>query len=380
ALSRIETTRTETAMAQTRGEWVAKALAGSWRESAFPSPLTFEQFEAIVPFLLRTGSGALAWRTARAAGNDLPELANAYRVHALESAVHAHRLERLMETFANAGIHSLLCKGWATAQFYAEAGCRPYGDFDLAVPASQHQDAAAILNAANGRFGTVDLHSAPPDLDDRPTHVLLARSRKFAVGRQTVTALSPGDQLRQACLHFARHGGWRPLWLCDVAAIVERGAIDWDEVLTGRNAVWVAAIVSLACDLFQAKIPTQRTASCPTWLKRTVLQQWSRGHIGDSHSRPQTDWSKTAWRVDACLRGIAERWPNRLEAAIASHALPETSWPGWCLQMRAVVRRTFFYLGHRRKSPVRNDANAFNVHQPEASEAVWPTARISSGV
>ena len=43
------------------------------------------------------------------------------------------------------------------------------------------------------------------------------------------------DQLRQLCLHLLRHGACRPLWLCDVAVMLESlpGDFDWDRCLGG---------------------------------------------------------------------------------------------------------------------------------------------------
>jgi hypothetical protein len=272
------------------GENLAAVLAGSWRPAFSIPRLSSSELAEVVPSLLETGAGSLAWwrlrssalRTSAAARS----LHQAYRKHTLEAVAHEKRLQRLSALMQAAGLDPILIKGWATARLYPQAGLRPYGDIDLCVPPEYLGRAAAVLETAGGSCGEVDLHGSVPDLADRTWNEMLRRSQLAAVGDARVRVLSQEDHLRLLCLHQVRHGMWRPLWLCDVGAALEAAPdnFDWDYCLSGNAkwSRWVLAVVGLAQRLLGADVrPTriaQRAADAvPPWMVETVLWRWESG-------------------------------------------------------------------------------------------------------
>ena len=83
----------------------------------------------------------------------------------------------------------------------------------------------------------VDLHAGFAELEDRGEASLFARSVVVDVQGVHVRVFGPEDHLRLVALHLLRHGGTRPIWLTDVAAMVEAGRepLDWDLVLAGKS-------------------------------------------------------------------------------------------------------------------------------------------------
>jgi hypothetical protein len=276
----------------------------------------------IAPPVLSTGGGALAfWRLRQAGLASAPEAAafrQAYRLHTLESAVHEQRLPQALKHLRAAGLEPLLGKGWAAARLYPEPGLRPYGDIDLFVPAGVHAEAQGALRAGADPPLPVDLHRGFADLDDREPHALLARARTLDLAGASVRVFAPEDHLRLLALHALRHGLSRPIWLCDVAALVEAegDALDWDCLLRGdlRRTEAVTCALGLARLLLGARLDSApapvREGTLPSWLPPAVLRQWGRG---------------SAWRnrVDDYLRlpatalgKLPRHWPNAVAATM----------------------------------------------------------------
>lgn len=304
-----------------RGRRMAALLEGSWRASAPPLCLTPADLAATAPLALATGAGALAfWRLRHAGRASSPEAApfqQAYRLHALESAIHEQRVPEAFARLRAAGIEPLLAKGWAAARLYPETGLRPYGDIDLFVPADRHAAAAAALRVSDAPL-PVDLHRGFADLDDRDEDALVARSRTVELAGTPVRVFGSEDHLRLLSLHALRHGVSRPLWLCDVAALVEAEgrALDWDYLFQGRprRTEAVKCAVALAGRLLAARLDgvpaTVATHTLPSWLEPAVLRQWGLG---------------SAWRgpIEAYLRRptralwpLRRHWPNAVAATV----------------------------------------------------------------
>jgi hypothetical protein len=176
-------------------------------------------------------------------------------------------------------------KGWTAARLYAEAGLRPYGDLDLCVAPDQYGAARAALDDA---VPTVDVDlqhglrinsRAVPELPDFDE--ARARASHLALDGLDLVVLSPEDHLALSSVHLLSHGVWRPLWLCDVAAALERmpDRFDWGRCLlrNHRLAMWVRATVWLAERLLGARPshPPPGAYRPPRWLERAVLRQWS---------------------------------------------------------------------------------------------------------
>jgi hypothetical protein len=209
-------------------------------------------------------------------------------------------------------------KGWAVARLYPEPGLRPYGDIDLFVRPEWHAPAKAVL--ANARMvGTpVDLHTCFSDMPDRSPDQLYDRSQPVELNGVTVRVPGMEDHLRLLCLHLLRHGARRPLWLCDVGAILDALPADFDRAycLQGERlrSDWVVAVLQLARELLGARLDGWSEdilgGHVPRWLVQSLLDVWG-GSFQPNSSRPM---AQALRRPTWLLSGARERWPNPVEA------------------------------------------------------------------
>jgi len=144
------------------------------------------------------------------------------------------------------------------------------------------------------------------------------------------------DQVRILCLHFLKHGGWRPIWLCDIAVLLEsrNGGFNWETCLgpNARRARWIGCTIALARELLDARIPEgappASLTAAPQWLSRTVLREWGdlRFPCAAALSRSLTRLWRRPWEVKNVLAG---RWRNSVQATVdcngAFNMLPR--WP-----------------------------------------------------
>ena len=150
--------------------------------------------------------------------------------------------------------------------------------------------------------------------------------------------------MRLVCLHFLRHGGWRPLWLCDVGLLAESlpPDFDWDICLRGsiRHVDQIACTLGLAHTLLGAALPDlplwRRTQSLPRWLSSALLAQWSTRYERYSGA-PFMHYVSKHRGVIAALR---RRWPNPIEATVSIGG-PFDSWPRFPFQVGDCLRRAW---------------------------------------
>jgi putative nucleotidyltransferase-like protein len=286
-------------------------------------------------------AGLAWWRLREAAPeNALRPLHDAARYQALQAALLEAQLEQAFAVLRAAGVEPILGKGWAAARLYPAPGLRPCGDIDLYLPAPQTAMArGALIAAKSGPLG-VDLHEGFAEIDDRPAADLYRRSRTVRLGSTDVRVFGPEDHLRLLVLHMLRHGGWRPLWLCDVAAAVESEAVDGEALLSGdgRRTDWLACGLVLARELLGASLDglpgRVRERRLPRWLGPTVLGQWGNDSFQPQGRRtPMADVPVRQWA--AALR---QRWPNGVEATVGLHG-PFNGWPRLPFQLAECARR-----------------------------------------
>jgi len=355
------------------GDLVAALLAGAWRPVAAPPALPAREIEPVLRSaearLLGAGCGPLVWRAV--ATTDLRSHASAapyrdaYRHHAVHAEVELRGIAAAVAALREHGIEPLLVKGWATARLYPELGLRPFGDLDLCVRPEEREAAeralalSALAGPIAGPIARVDLHTSLADLAGRSLDELYERGALAALGDPAATrvrVLDAGDHLRLLALHLLRHGAWRPLWLCDVALVVERdgAALDWDLCLRGtrRDARRVACVMGLARRVLGAELPSglppevsRAVRRVPRWLVAATLAQWGRPYtrytdrpIATSASRP----------LDL-LAAVRRRWPNAIEATMSLDA-PFDGLPRLPLQLTDALRRARRALTARRVS------------------------------
>jgi hypothetical protein len=308
-----------------KGPLVAAVLAGSWRSSNYP-PLTIDQdaLQEVTPLLCRSGAAALAWRrikdTPLAASPAGETLRDTYRHQSLRSGVHEQQVEKVFRVLREAEVDAFLVKGWAAAILYEQNDLRPAGDIDVCVRPEHYGKALAAL--AESECST-DLHTSLGEIGERSFDELLARSTTVPLGAENVRTLCTEDHLALLCIHLLKHGGWRPLWLCDIAAAIE--SLPWNfnwDICLGKHeqrARWIACTFGLAERLLQADIsgvPLDRDQMrVPDWITETVLYHWSRLFPGDTlPMRSAQLMSVTLKQRRDILKGILERWPDPITA------------------------------------------------------------------
>lgn len=357
-MAQTSTTIAEASTRNSRGRLVALALAGAWRRSPTAPEISAEELVEVTPLLLGSGAGALGWWRVRhsdlRSSSAALELQQAYRLCTLHAAIHEREIEQVFVLLRSAGVEPILVKGWAIARVYPEAGLRPYGDIDLCVRPEQYLTARGVLESPRGRGYWVDLHEGLVKLDDRDLDDVYARSQLVKLGEVDVRVLGPEDHLRVLCVHLLRHGAWRPLWLCDIAAAVEfRPAdFDWDRCLSSnsRRADWVACSIGLAHQLLGAQVDDTpvawRAKHLPTWLIPNVLEQWETPYpMCQAPMRYPEPMATYVRHPNGAFQALRKRWPNAIEATVSVEG-PLNELPRLPFQLAHCFSRAARFLTH----------------------------------
>lgn len=339
-----------------RGRLLTALLAGAWR--SFPPELKnfAEELPALTPLLVESGAASLAWRRVRHCdwldSRVAQELQQAYRHSTIQGDLHQHEIKQVFTLLRSVGVEPVLVKGWAAARLYPEVGLRPSGDIDLCVHPAQYDRAEAALNEWTDHQFAVDLHNGFENLDQENVDVLYSRSQLIGLGDVSIRVLAPEDHLRVLCVHFLRHGAFRPLWLCDIAAAVEGrpSDFDWERCLGThrRRRDWVACAVGLAHQLLGALVddtPVERRSELlPRWLIPTTLKQWDAPSTMEHGSMRHRAAMVTYLRdPTGLLNDLRNRWPNPIEATVRMGG-PFNEFPRLPFQVGDCVARTAKFL------------------------------------
>jgi hypothetical protein len=337
--------------AQNDGNLIAKVLISAWRSSPAPVDIPVHELDVVVPFLLESGAGGLGWWRLRfsnfQASAAVVQLQQAYRLHTLESGLHEQDLRRVLSVLRDGGVEPILVKGWAAAQLYPQPGLRPYGDIDLCVHPKNYARAKSLLSSDPRRI-RIDLHQGFKSFDNRSWEELHERSVLLKIDDVEVRVLSPEDHLRLLCFHFLREGGWRPLWLCDIAAALESRPADFSwEVCLGRNQEdldWFACAIVLAHCLLEANtdgVPLTITAKrLPCWFVPSILKEWEAPKMPRRHQTPMRNF----WRAPLLsIKGLRYHWPNAIEGTMGVRG-PFNEMPRLPFQLANCALRTIDYL------------------------------------
>ena len=328
-----------------RGRVVAQLLTGAWRSSPPSTLVKPEELAEIAMLLLKSGASALAWRALRESGlrdcTAASQLQQAYRMHALQEAISQRVLMKVIPVFRSFGAEPVLVKGWAIARLYPEPGLRPYCDLDFCVSPSHYTAARAALKDADTGGALVDLHLGFGKFYEQQTDRVFERTQMIRLGEVDVRVLCPEDDLRFLCLHLLRHGAIRPLWLTDIAVLIEsrKDDFDWDRCLSGsrRHVDWVACAISLAHHLLGVDIrgiPVgRRLEHLPNWLVAPTLKAW-----GTPAESPR---QVAAYLRDpiGLLKELRHHWPNPTEATMTVHG-PFNELPRLPFQLGHLIWRT----------------------------------------
>lgn len=316
-----------------QGELVASALQGVWRAGDLPPfDLSEAELDQITPLLMGSGAAALGWRVVdrsalrQSSSGEL--LHQAYRLQLLQSEIQEQKIEKVFRLLREAALDAILAKGWAAAGLYPNRTLRPYGDIDICVRARDHQAVSELFKSPEGSDCWIDLHRQFSEIGNRTVEELFSRSKVQSVGQEEVRVLGDEDHFALLCIHLLKHGAWRPLWLCDVAAAMESPSptFDWELCLGSdtTRASWIQSAFGLAHRLLGAKtnnLPLKmRTLPVPEWLVDTVLQQWSNPfamyQAPMNHPVPMAEILR---RPSGLIGGLRQRWPNPIMATISVH-------------------------------------------------------------
>jgi len=316
---------------RSQGHLLATLLSGSWRPEPPPLQLPREDLERAASLAITSGvAGLVSWRMQRSSLSGAEQvvrlLKRAYLRQTMASLRHQDGIRHIFEHLRSAGVEPLLVKGWANARLYPDAGLRPYTDYDVYVSHDDYHAALAQLPALHTEL-SVDLHEGVPHRYSMATEGVLARSRLVPLGDAQIRVPAAEDALRITSLHLMtpHHAGWRPLWLCDVAALLESlpARFDWDLCL-GRDrrlADWLIGTIGLAHVLLGARIdhlPVREQASrIPRWLAPALLRQWD---LAPAHHQGPPFATHLGRRPGEVLRALRQRWPNPLDATLAVRA------------------------------------------------------------
>lgn len=350
---------------------LASGLASSWRQRPPSLPLRIDELTGLAPLLCESGAGGLVWRRLRGSALEASRparvLRDLYRHYVLDATTQEERLPLVVALLRHKGIEPVLVKGWSVARLYPEIGSRPCGDIDLCVAPERMADATAALMAAGSAARDVDLHAGFADLEDHGWDKAFRRSRLVPLERTDIRILGAEDQLRQLCLHLMRHGGFRPLWLCDVAVALEAlpPSFDWDYCLRGERCLtdWVVCTIGLARKLLDARIAdtevARRADALPRWLESTVLHLWGQGsRSSDVVSMPFSAYPRT-WT--GLRTALGQRWPNPIRATYKLRRSPFTRLPRKLVQLAAFFIRTSQFAVSKLQ-PVETLARPFDIH------------------
>ena len=341
-----------------KGEESAEILAGAWRQPSFRKPgCSSQNLHRLAPLLIAGGAAALTWFHIRQHKSEFSEsVLNLYRQEYIGSAARAaaqeEELERVLSAFQAVGIRSILLKGWSVARLYPEPGLRPLGDIDLWIDPLRIAEASDVLGRVASGRQSVDLqHDQFCRFENRRFADFYDSCETVQLGLTPIKVLGWEDQLRTLCLHFLKHGGWRPIWLCDIAMVLEsrEGTFDWNVCLgeNPRRARWIGSTIALARELLRAKIPDGASPDAipnpPEWLTRTVLREWSDPRPPCAASLPLVLPSLLCrpWELKTGMRG---RWRNSIQATVDCDG-PFNNVPRWPYQLWDAVYRALHFSG-----------------------------------
>jgi Uncharacterised nucleotidyltransferase len=320
-----------------QGDLVAAVLRGSWRTDPPQPEFTVPQLDSIVPQLVGTGAAGLAWRVVShdaelAASQPGQRLWEAWMLEVGRAGAQRRQLFDVVQRTSAAGLDPLLIKGWSVARHYPGPGLRPSADIDLCL---RPEEEAAGRGVVSGMSAALDFDHLE-ELEGETIEALFDRSIVVELDGLPVRLAGPVDELRILCLHFLKHGGWRPLWLCDIAMLCERSPESAEHASSGAGRVheYVRAAIGLAHQLLGAE--GAGTSPPPRWMVSAVRREWgspikirARGPLA-----PVLPWRRF-------LKDLPGRFPNAVAATAATNA-PLTGSP------RAVVRLAAIGAGCRR--------------------------------
>lgn len=327
------------------GSEIARVLTHSWRHPVEPVTLP-ESLERYLPLLTSLGVAGLVYRKLDLRNNVgvVNYWSDAFRQFAVEAMLHEHSVVDIFQRARARQVEPILFKGWAIARLYPDVALRPYGDIDLWVRPEEIESLSAALPPDNQYC--VEPHATFYRDFERSFDEVMRDSQLVRLGDESIRLPSAEDHLRFVCLHFLHHGGWRPLWLCDVALMIESrpNNFDWDKCLRGsrKYADWVICVIGLANQLLGANIsgtPAEKRAqSLPRWISEAALSQWGKGSGMSRAENLSVAFAERPAGPRQVSQALSEHWRNPIQASVEMNA-GFNDWPRIAFQIGAAVSR-----------------------------------------
>jgi hypothetical protein len=343
-------TSTEAGGAPARvGELLARAYAGAWRADPPPLSMPLGDVASILPNLIDFGGVGLAWPRLEARAGEYGAAGMALE-YGYRQQMDANRdapasVASAVRLLIDAGVEPVLFKGWAISRLYPSEAVRLSGDIDVVVRSRDFDRAKAAIGEAyaTGLSAHVDLHRED-DWLDLPGRDFRCHLETIPVNEVDVLVPSHEDHLRIVCHHFIRHAAFRPLWLCDIALMLESRPpnFDWDRFLRrdGLRTDWMVTALLLAHEVLGARIDDTpaagRARHLPAWLVPALLTRWE-----------HNERSVESIMAEVGDRGILSefsrhRWPDPIGATVYLNA-PFNRFPRLPLQWAAFLHRAATY-------------------------------------
>ncbi|MDQ2744837.1 MAG: nucleotidyltransferase family protein [Chloroflexota bacterium] len=267
---------------------------------------------------------------------------------AMKALLLTETVKEVWDVLARRNIDPVMLKGLSSARHYRTAGDRPFGDVDLLISSEALRPAISMLEEVGFRVTGVD-HSQSVtavgmsraneylDLQTGLRRFTVEESRE-ALNTQAILHLDDGREVRILppylevrflAVHALWHGISRPIWLCDLASILNAKIImDWNAVLADPLEVRsrVLSGIGLAHRLLGAPVPESlvaQAANVTSWLEPIVLHAWQTGEDHIFSVRKGRVLAQAVQSRDAQLfrHVVSNSWPTALEA------MNELNWP-----------------------------------------------------
>ncbi|HEY6879075.1 MAG TPA: hypothetical protein VI299_13705 [Polyangiales bacterium] len=244
------------------GRAISQVLWRFWDEERRATPSADELARA-TPVLLAHGMGAFAQRRTR------PIVQG---IHGVGARSEQQRLKQAIASLERERIRCLLGVGTGCAPLYPEPGLRAL-DPDLIIEA----DDLARAQRAVGPGTRIELRP----LAAEAFAPLYEQATTRVLDDLEARCLAPEDELRLALLQVQQQGSVKPIWLCDVALLLERGRALHDRERVLAASAWNACVIQLARDVLGARPPAELAEAIPTervpaWVERALLAGWGR--------------------------------------------------------------------------------------------------------
>ena len=190
----------------------------------------------------------------------LDRLKGVYRYYLYKNQILLNRVSKLLKSFDDAGIPTMVLKGVALVQcYYHESGLRPMADADILVPAARVVESMALLKTLGWKSAYFErpetrvaiMHSTPfvnadghqIDLHWHPFWECFnahddsdywKQATPIKINDAPTSVLSPTHELLHTCWHGARWNEVPPIrWVADAMMILEasHSEIDWKEII-----------------------------------------------------------------------------------------------------------------------------------------------------